>query len=96
MRRNRGLIGAKSDVNTSDATGIFDTFDAYNAKSNGIWPLSKSVDSISGNNGTNLDENVATTFTVNTQGFSGGDTLYYSIATVSGTTLTGADFSSGS
>ena len=38
MRRNRGLIGAKSDVTASDATGIFDTFDAYNAKRNGIWP----------------------------------------------------------
>jgi len=38
MRRNRGLVGIKSDVSVSDATGIFDTFDAYNAKSNNNWP----------------------------------------------------------
>ena len=38
MRRNRGLIGIRSDVTTSDATGIFDTFDAYNAERNNLWP----------------------------------------------------------
>jgi len=38
MRRNRGLIGIRSDVTTSDATGIFDTFDVYNARVDSKWP----------------------------------------------------------
>lgn len=49
MRGNRGLIGTKSDVTTTDATGIFNTFDVYNARRNDLWPsvaLSHVTDSL--------------------------------------------------
>jgi len=96
MRRNSGIIGPTKTITQTDASGIHEIFDHYNCKIDNIWPKVKEVTSISGSNGTNLDENVTTTFTVNTEGFQDGDTVYYSIVTVSGTTLTGADFSSGS
>ena len=96
MRRNSGIIGPRKAITQTDASGIHEIFDHYNCKIDDIWPKVKEVTSISGSNGTNLDENVTTTFTVNTEGFQDGDTAYYSIVTVSGTTLTGADFQSGS
>ena len=96
MRRNSGIIGPKKNISEMSASGIHEIFDHYNCKIDNVWPKVKQVTSISGSNGTNLDENVTTTFTVNTEGFQNGDTIYYSIATVSGTTLTGADFLSGS
>ena len=96
MRRNSGIIGSKKYISEINASGMHEIFDHYNCKIDSIWPKVKEVTSISGSNGTNLNESVATTFTVNTEGFQDGDTVYYSIATVSGTTLTGADFSSGS
>ena len=61
-----------------------------------LKPIVKNAYMITGSNGSNLDENVSTTFTIRTEGFEDGDTVYYSIATVSGPALTGADFSSGS
>ena len=96
MKRNNGIIGPKQVTTTSSAIGTFDLFDQYNIKTDDNWPPTQKVLSISNNNGTNLNENVINTFTVTTKGFNEGDTIYYSIATVSGPALTGADFSSGS
>ena len=95
-KRNNGIIGPKQATTTSSAIGTFDLFDQYNIKTDDNWPPTQKVLSISNNNGTNLNENVSNTFTVATKGFDEGDTIYYSIATVSGPALTGADFSSGS
>ena len=96
MRRNSGIIGPRTTVSTSSATGTFDLFDQYLIKKKDKWPYTKKANSVTGNNGTNLPEDAVTTITVNTEGISDGDTVYYSIATVSGPTLTGADFDSGS
>ena len=96
MRRNSGIIGAEQTPSLTDAPGIHDLFDHYNCKLDSAWPIVPSVTSFSSNRGTNLDEEVSATFTVNTEGFADGDTLYYSIVTVSGTTLIGDDFYSGS
>ena len=96
MRRNSGIIGPRKTVTTSSAIGTFDLFDQYLIKKKDSWPYTKKANTVTGNNGTNLPEDAVTTITVNTEGFSNGDTVYYSIATVSGPTLTGADFDSGS
>lgn len=96
MRRNSGIIGPKITTATDAAPGVHDLFDNYNAEKLAQWPITKKVTSISNNNGTNLNENVTNTFNIQTEGFDNGHTLYYSIVTVSGTTLTGADFDGGS
>ena len=95
MRRNRGLIvGEKSDVTTSDATGIFDTFDQYNARQQSNWPEVPTLDSISPSTGS-ITEGSAQTFTATTSGVADGTTLYYTIVQVSGT-VTAADWTSNS
>ena len=96
MRRNSGIIGPKITTATGAAPGVHDLFDNYNAKKLNEWPITKKVTNVSNDNGTNLNENVINTITINTEGFANGHTLYYSIVTVSGPTLTGADFDSGS
>lgn len=94
MRRNSGIIGPKQNTSTTAASGVYDTFDQYNSKKNDNWPQFQ-VESISNSNGTALNEETESTITVTTSGVPNSTTLYYSIATVSGTTLTSADFTLG-
>lgn len=94
MRRNSGIIGPKQSISTAAASGVYDTFDQYNLKKNDNWPQFQ-VESISNSNGTALNEETNNTITVTTSGVPDGTTLYYTIATVSGTTLTSADFTTG-
>ena len=96
MRRNSGIIGTEQEIALTGAPGVHEIFDLYNCKVDNAWPIVKKATSITGNYGSNFDENVATTFTVQTEGFGDGDTVYYSIATVSGTALQGSDFNTGS
>jgi len=91
MRRNSGIIGEKIATSTSDASGVHDLFDNYNGKIDDKWPQFQ-VDSVSNSNGTALNEETNNTITVTTSGVPNSTTLYYSIATVFGTTLTSADF----
>ena len=51
MRRNSGLVGVTSKVNSSEAKGIHGSFDQYNSKFSGDWPQFqvKSVVNIDGN-----------------------------------------------
>jgi hypothetical protein len=94
MRRNSGIIGPRQNTSTTAASGIHDTFDQYNLKKDGNWPQFQ-VESISNSNGTALNEETNNTITVTTSGVPDSTTLYYTIATVSGTTLTSADFTLG-
>lgn len=94
MRRNSGIIGPKQNTSTTAASGVYDTFDQYNSKKDDKWPQFQ-VESISNSNGTALNEETDNTITVTTSGVPEGTTLYYTIATVSGTTLTSADFTTG-
>ena len=94
MRRNSGIIGPKQITSTTAASGVYDTFDQYNLKEDGKWPQFQ-VESVSNSNGTSLNEETDNTITVTTSGVPNNTTLYYSIATVSGTTLTSADFTTG-
>lgn len=94
MRRNSGLLGVSAVVNSSEASGVHDTFDQYNSKKDDEWPQFQ-VESVSNSNGTALNENVNSTITVTTSGVPDSTTLYYTVATVTGTTVTSADFSTG-
>ena len=94
MRRNSGIIGPKQSISTTAASGIHDTFDQYNSKKDDKWPQFQ-VESVSNSNGTALNEETDNTITVTTSGVPDSTTLYYTIATVSGTTLTSADFTTG-
>jgi hypothetical protein len=95
MRSNSGIIGPKQSTSTTAASGLFDTYDQYNSKFSDKWPQFQ-VESVSNSNGTSLNEETNNTITVTTSGMPNGTTLYYSITTVSGTTVVSSDFSSGS
>lgn len=88
MKRNSGIVGAKSTVGASSAVGVFDTFDAYSFKKSGSWPTVVSYNSITPNSGTILENTVAG-FTLDTSGFAENATLYWTI--LNGTT-TNSDF----
>ena len=94
MRRNSGIIGSEIATDSTSASGLHDLFDCYNSKKDDSWPQFQ-VESVSNSNGTALNEETNNTITVTTSGIPDGTKLYYSIATVSGTTLTSADFTIG-
>ena len=94
MKGNSGIIGSKQETSTTTASGLFDTYDQYIKRVSENWPQFQ-VDSVSNNNGTALNENTSNTITVTTSGVPDSTTLYYTVETVSGTTLTSADFSVG-
>ena len=92
MQRNSGSIGAKRDTTASSATGVHDTFDAYNSRRNSIWPRSLTI-SISPST-TNVTEGNSVVFTItDTNGSTGTITLYWTITTAGGASA--ADFSQG-
>jgi len=98
MSYNSGIIGPQRTIKMipPEGSGVHNLFNQYNNRKINEWPLLAKVTSFSGSNGTNLPEGSATTFTVVAEGVASDATLYYSIETVSGTTLVGADFDSGS
>lgn len=90
MKRNSGRIGTKSSVTLSNATGVFDTFDAYNFKRGNSWPVVPKVSSAALST-TSINEGQTLTITVTTTDISNGTTLYWTTNTVSGT-ITAGDF----
>ena len=95
MRGNSGIIGPKQQTSTSAAIGLFDTYDQYTARISDTWQPTQKVLSVTNSNGTALNEETDNTITVSTEAISDSTTLYYTVATVSGTTLTSADFTTG-
>lgn len=91
MRGNSGLIGPLSLKNAISATGIHGVFDLYNGMKDGKWPHFQ-INSVTSNNGTNLNENVTSTFTVTTSGVVSNVLLYFTIENVSGPSLSASDF----
>lgn len=94
MRGNSGIIGQSVETSSTTATGIFDTYDQYQKRTDDQWPQFQ-VESISNSNGTSVNEGTVNTFTISTSGIPNSTTLYYSLETLSGTTLTSADFTVG-
>jgi hypothetical protein len=96
MRRNSGIVGPTKTIGVRppDINGIFDIFDVYNHRLVDVWPYTKRYTShtVSSYSITELD---TITLTVYTSGFYDGEYIYYTINTVSGPTMTGADFADG-
>lgn len=78
MRRNGNFIGKLLSHGLSSASGVFDTFDAYNYRRKSNWPLSFRYISLSPGSGTIL-ENSSTNFTLSTAGFESNTILYWTI-----------------
>ena len=97
MRRNSGIINSFPYAPTSlNASGVFDSFDAFSSKRTGTWPITIKYSSITVNSSTSpqsLNEGSTFTVVVATEGITSG-TLYYSIIAVGGTILSG-DFIDG-
>jgi hypothetical protein len=91
MKRNSGNIGAKRTTSITTASGVHDTFDAYNARRLNIWPPTFKYVNLEPNSGTIL-ENSQTTFTLSTENILSNTTLYWTI--LHGTTVAGDFFSS--
>jgi hypothetical protein len=87
MQRNSGIIGTKKTLSQTDATGIHDTFDQYNARRSNAWPINYTY-SLSANSGT-IFENTQQTFTLTTTGYTANTTLYWTISHFS---TTSSDF----
>ena len=94
MSRNGGTFGKLRTITSTSTSGVWDLYDAHQLNSS-TWQATQKVESISNSNGTALNEETNNTITVTTSGVVNGTTLYYSVATVSGTTVTSADFSTG-
>ena len=94
MKRNSGIIGPKTQSSLNVASGVHGLFDQYNARVVNKWPKVKSFVSISPNTANHM-EGETKTFTVVVDGYENGDTVYYSIASVSGS-VTSSDFSDSS
>lgn len=92
MTRNSGIIGSKRTPSLSVATGIFDTFDNFNAKKGNTWPLT-AVSALVEPNVYYVNEGSSAVFTVRTTGIDIGTTIYWNTNQVSGV-ITSTDFSS--
>lgn len=90
MKRNNGIIGPLQSTNLNNAKGTFELFDCYNARIANQWPKTKYFISISPNTANHL-EGESKTFTVTVDGYENGDTVYYSIASVTGS-ISSSDF----
>ena len=95
MSRNGGTFGKLRTITSSSTSGVWDLYDAHQLSSSNTWQETQKVISVTNSNGTALNEETNNTITVTTSGVVNGTTLYYSVATVSGTTVTSADFSTG-
>jgi hypothetical protein len=92
MKRNSGIIGDKKEPTEFDgSSGVFGLHDQYIEKRNGTWPNVKKYLSCTEST-SSLSEGNAVTFTVTTEALPAESTLYYTISTLSGTTMVAADF----
>lgn len=94
MKRNSGLIGALRYTSINNAPGVYDTFDQYNATKGNAWPKVKKHLTISPSSPVAYNEGQSFTVSVTTEGYENGETLYWTIETVSGV-INSSDFSSG-
>ena len=92
MKRNSAVIGDKILTNTSTAKGIHDIHDVHTKRSATEWPRAKYYISLTPSV-TTVVEGTSMTFALVTEHVPNDSTLYYTIATVSGTTMVDTDFS---
>ena len=91
MKRNSGFIGPLKNTNTTSAKGVHDLHDVHIKRVATAWPRTKRFISLTPSVTTVVEGN-SMTFTLTTEHVENASTLYYTIATVSGTTMVDADF----
>jgi len=91
MKRNSGFIGEIQNTTTTVAKGIHDLHDVHIKRVSTKWPRMKRFISLTPSV-TTVTEGNSMTFTLATEHVEPDTTLYYTIATVSGTTMVDADF----
>lgn len=89
MIRNGGKLTkiryTTSSSNTAGATGIYDTFDAYNARLSDLWPVLPTFSSnVTASTSTIYHNGSGVTITNTSKNITADTTLYYTIETVSG------------
>jgi len=89
MIRNGGKLTkiryTTSSSNTAGATGIYDTFDAYNARLSDLWPVLPTFSSnVTASTSTIYHNGSGVTITNTSKNITANTTLYYTIETVSG------------
>jgi hypothetical protein len=94
MRRNSGIIGLRKTGSVQSSSGIFDIFSQCNARLSGVWPYTLSTTISLSTTSLNETTNKILTATVTTQGYPNKTTLFWTVARVSGTIVSG-DFQSG-
>tara|TARA_R100001443_G_C3363300_1_gene179465 strand:- start:6729 stop:7865 length:1137 start_codon:yes stop_codon:yes gene_type:complete len=91
MKRNSGFIGELQGTTTTIAKGVHDLHDVHIKRVSTTWPRAKRFVSLTPSV-TTVTEGNSMTFTLTTEHIEPNTTLYYTIATVSGTTMVDADF----
>ena len=91
MKRNNGIIGSLQGTTIDDAGGVHDIYDAHLARYSNNWPRAELYVSLTPST-TTVSEGNSMTFTLVTEHITNGTTLYYTISTVSGTTMNDDDF----
>ena len=92
MRGNRGFIGKRKSFNLANdgASGVNNIFDCYNARKDNRWPKVKKLIDITPSLTSQL-EGQSNTFNVTVEGYENGNSVFYSIVSVSGS-VTSSDF----
>jgi len=89
MRRNSGIINSFSYTpSLTRSSGVFDSFDAYNAKKSNIWPATpKYSKSVTASSYTMYNNGPSITITNTSDDVPAGTTLYWTLETISAPTV---------
>lgn len=95
MRRNAGIIGPEIKIVKSDASGVFDTFDAYNFSFKDRWPteITKNVASVTPST-SQINETQSISFAITTTDNFRSGTLFWELRGIQGN-ITPTDFVEG-
>lgn len=87
MRRNGGLIRSEVfEPSATQAKGMWDIHDQYHAKLGNNWPQRKEIITFADANGvTTFTEGQSLTINIVTNGYQGGDLIYWKVVTTSTT-----------
>ena len=94
MKRNGSYIReGRTTTSKTSVSGVYDLYDVYHARRDDKWPIIGKFISLTPST-TTVAEGSSMTFSLTFDEVEANTPLYYTIATVSGTTMTDADISS--
>lgn len=83
MKRNSGIIGLKKLPEKTGTSGLYDSFDAYNARKSDIWPRSVSYTITNPSSTITVNQGSTINFEITTTGVPNGEILYYTFTSPS-------------